>query len=60
MIISEDYFGSLISGKMLLKDGVKAMESYFRWLIFGPIKNVGPANQITCYSINAEVLVIRN
>ena len=53
LIIGNDYYGSLITGKILKKEGVMAMESKFCWLLSGPISHSDVSiHQISCYNIN--------
>ena len=53
IIIGNDHYGSLVTGKIIKTGRVIAMESKFGWLLSGPLGSQEGATEVSCFKINA-------
>ena len=58
LIIGNDFYGSLITGKIVQQNGVMAMESRFGWLLSGPMNESG--SNISMNHVSCSALMISN
>ena len=52
MIIGNDYYGALITGRMVKVNDMVAVESKFGWLLSGPIEQ-DLESHASCFLLNA-------
>ena len=51
MVVGNDYYSKLVTGRVFKEKGMLAMESKFGWLLSGFCDNSQLTNQVSCFKI---------